>query len=465
MVPYEAIACRCGAKDVVLRESYKPKTHGKLYYARPLSEENNFGCGFMERETSPHTGQFSWSFNDSNLFSRIFIDSNLFSRIFNTSTLLFRSFNTSTLFSENFKKCRVLKLQPLAWKDNGVSKWTIRPDRTGKPDQTGPNVFRSGPRSEVLYQFGLRSGRSGPVRADLTKNPKIMPCRTGPDRTENRPGPDRTISVRSFGPTWSRSDPKLPTLHKPIIKRAPQSSKNTLGSRKHKSFISLPLWLFSCFHQQPRSSSEGPQSTGLYTLILHQLVDVGTMWDGQNHFCYIWSKIAQLANDPKKPPTPDRDWNKTLPAVHGSIQPWISELAKQADSRYSFNELMDTPLDFSNFLINRLKVDTLTPELLAGYDKNSLWGVSHWGHKRQQFYGFAINRESAHDVYSKRRIIVVTELKIVEWHSYKHLDWITRRVEDLQLGVESYQKKLNLTMPDTYRSDLKRKEAYTASNP
>nr|GEW73313.1 hypothetical protein [Tanacetum cinerariifolium]GEX20350.1 hypothetical protein [Tanacetum cinerariifolium] len=137
------------------------------------------------------------------------------------------------------------------------------------------------------------------------------------------------------------------------------------------------------------------------------------------------------------------------------------------------------------------------------------------------------NQESARDVYSKRRIITVTELKIVEWHNYKHLDWITvrrdddklykfkegdfkrlciqdiegmllllvqgkltnmtveerfafnvslrmftrgiviqRRVEDLQLGVESYQKKLNLTMPDTYCSDLKRKEAYTAySNP
>nr|GEV44281.1 hypothetical protein [Tanacetum cinerariifolium] len=35
------------------------------------------------------------------------------------------------------------------------------------------------------------------------------------------------------------------------------------------------------------------------------------------------------------------------------------------------------------------------------------------------------------------------------------------RVEDLQLGVKSYQKKLNLTRPDTYRSDLKRKKAYT----
>nr|GEZ61130.1 hypothetical protein [Tanacetum cinerariifolium] len=100
------------------------------------------------------------------------------------------------------------------------------------------------------------------------------------------------------------------------------------------------------------------------------------------------------------------------------------------------------------------------------YDKHALWWVSHWGRKRQQFYGFAVNRESARDVYSKRRIIAVTELKIVEWHSYKHLDWITRRVEDLQLGVESYQKKLNLTKLDSYRSDLKREEAYTAySNP
>nr|GEX07618.1 retrovirus-related Pol polyprotein from transposon TNT 1-94 [Tanacetum cinerariifolium] len=41
-----------------------------------------------------------------------------------------------------------------------------------------------------------------------------------------------------------------------------------------------------------------------------------------------------------------------------------------------------------------------------------------------------------------------------------------RRVEDLQLGVESYQKKLNLTKPDTYCSDLKCKEAYIGySNP
>ncbi|GJY24873.1 hypothetical protein Tco_0398531 [Tanacetum coccineum] len=74
----------------------------------------------------------------------------------------------------------------------------------------------------------------------------------------------------------------------------------------------------------------------------------------------------QVHTKPSKPPTPDRDWNKTLPANHGPIQPWISILARNEDPRESFNELMDTPLDFSAFVLNWLKVDTLTPELLAG---------------------------------------------------------------------------------------------------
>nr|GEU89389.1 hypothetical protein [Tanacetum cinerariifolium] len=129
----------------------------------------------------------------------------------------------------------------------------------------------------------------------------------------------------------------------------------------------------------------------------------------------------------------------------------------------------------------------------VSYDKHALWGISYWGHKRQQFYGFTVNREYARDFYSKRRIIAVTELQIVEWHNYKNLDWITVRkltnltvderltcnvflrmftrsiviqqcVEDLQLGVESYQKKINLTKPDTYISDHKRKESYIASS-
>nr|GEU44515.1 retrovirus-related Pol polyprotein from transposon TNT 1-94 [Tanacetum cinerariifolium] len=78
------------------------------------------------------------------------------------------------------------------------------------------------------------------------------------------------------------------------------------------------------------------------------------------------------------------------------------------------------------FVMNRLKVDTLTPKLLAGPTYELIKGSCK----------------------SLRSI------------------FIQQRVEDLQLGVESYQKKINLIKPDTYRSDLKQKEAYTAySNP
>ncbi|GKA67587.1 hypothetical protein Tco_0767504, partial [Tanacetum coccineum] len=243
---------------------------------------------------------------------------------------------------------------------------------------------------------------------------------------------------------------------------------------------------------------------------------------------------------PTRLPSPDHAWNKSVPAVHETVQPWLSNLAQQ-DPRESFDELTDSTFDFSAFVLNRLNVQTLTPELLAGptfelmkgtckslteleyfceevykattekldwinpegrqyphdlrqplplvpnsqgrrvipfhhfinndleylrggvssrkystsvtkttaadyghikwiedlvpnsmwsqtivkYDKFALWGISHWGKKRRQFYAFATLRESARDVYSKRRIIAVTKVEIVEWHDYKHLDWIT----------------------------------------
>ncbi|GKF90965.1 hypothetical protein Tco_0274666, partial [Tanacetum coccineum] len=150
------------------------------------------------------------------------------------------------------------------------------------------------------------------------------------------------------------------------------------------------------------------------------------------------------------------------------------------------------------------------------YDKHAYWGTYHWGPKCQRFYGYATNMETSKYVYSKHRIIVVTSLKIMELFGYKHLEDIYKfregdfkrlrrediedmllllvqgmrkltnlnvderfalnvalrmytrriviqeRVEDLQMAVESYQKKINLTKPDTYRTDLKKMTSYTA---
>nr|GFD53040.1 hypothetical protein [Tanacetum cinerariifolium] len=78
------------------------------------------------------------------------------------------------------------------------------------------------------------------------------------------------------------------------------------------------------------------------------------------------SQHPEWFSQPRKPPLPDRAWNAALPAAQGDAQSRISELAKQADERFSFNELLDTPIPFSNFIIHRLNVDTLTPDLLAG---------------------------------------------------------------------------------------------------
>nr|GEY03385.1 hypothetical protein [Tanacetum cinerariifolium] len=142
------------------------------------------------------------------------------------------------------------------------------------------------------------------------------------------------------------------------------------------------------------------------------------------------SQNPEWFSQPRKPPTPNRDWNKTLPAVQGNAQSWISALAKQTDARSSFNELLDTPIDFSNFIMNRLDVDTLTPELLAGPTYELMKGSCN----------------------------SLIELEY-------HLEEVTKRQRISWIGI-TLKKRLNLTKPDTYRSDLKRCEAYTAySNP
>ncbi|GJQ92213.1 hypothetical protein Tco_0003352 [Tanacetum coccineum] len=39
------------------------------------------------------------------------------------------------------------------------------------------------------------------------------------------------------------------------------------------------------------------------------------------------SQLPDWFQKPEKPPTLDRDWNKTLPEAHGPVQPWLSSLA------------------------------------------------------------------------------------------------------------------------------------------
>nr|GEW34618.1 hypothetical protein [Tanacetum cinerariifolium] len=284
---------------------------------------------------------------------------------------------------------------------------------------------------------------------------------------------------------------------------------------------------------------------------------------------------SQLPHDlfkkPKRPPTPDSDWNARKYVDFRALLTWISKISQAKKPHLTFDEPMSNPIDFSKYVMNNLKIENLTQEHLVGlafnllkgirrirveleyhfkecykafmlttsylkggsssmkdttsttknkaakyddiqgiedmvpslwspvkvaYDRYVVWGITHWGPKRQQIYGYASHNVSNHDVYSTKRIIAVTKVNVMKWYDYGYLEEIEvrredqqlyifkegdfpnlhlqdikdirivnlKRVEDLQLGVKSYQKKLNITRPETFRSDISKRTPYTAYN-
>ncbi|GJY83363.1 gag-pol polyprotein, partial [Tanacetum coccineum] len=225
---------------------------------------------------------------------------------------------------------------------------------------------------------------------------------------------------------------------------------------------------------------------------------------------------ADWFKKPERPPTLDSDWNRRQHVDSLPPQNWISQVAHAKEPRTLFNELINTSFDFSVFVLNWLNIKDLTQEILVGL-KPLLLIPYHRGRQviPQDFFinndleylkGGDLSRRYStsgmktkattyeikwikdlvhnlwspvKDVYSRKRIIAVTRLTIMKKYDYDHLEeikvrqddqklWIViqRRVEDLQLGVESYQKKLNLTKPDTFKSTLRNRTTYTAySNP
>ncbi|GJZ26340.1 hypothetical protein Tco_0570593, partial [Tanacetum coccineum] len=53
----------------------------------------------------------------------------------------------------------------------------------------------------------------------------------------------------------------------------------------------------------------------------------------------------------------------------------ISKIAQAEKPPLSFDELMSTPIDFSTYVMNNLKIDNLTQDLLVGPDFNLLKGT------------------------------------------------------------------------------------------
>nr|GEY52511.1 hypothetical protein [Tanacetum cinerariifolium] len=133
---------------------------------------------------------------------------------------------------------------------------------------------------------------------------------------------------------------------------------------------------------------------------------------------------ADWFKKPERPPTPDLDWSKRHQVDFQPTQTWISQAALAEEPPTSFDEFNDTSFDFSAFAATyELKwIEDLVHELwspvVAKYDQHAYLGTSHWGPKRQRLYGYARNLTSSKDVYSRRRIIAVSRLRIMK--RYRH---------------------------------------------
>ncbi|GJW75864.1 hypothetical protein Tco_0135234 [Tanacetum coccineum] len=78
---------------------------------------------------------------------------------------------------------------------------------------------------------------------------------------------------------------------------------------------------------------------------------------------------------PKRPTTHDSDWNVRKSVDFRPPQTWINKIAQAEKPLISFDELMSTPIDFSAYVMNHLKIDNLTQEHLIRQAFNLLKGT------------------------------------------------------------------------------------------
>ncbi|GJZ71914.1 hypothetical protein Tco_0635765 [Tanacetum coccineum] len=254
---------------------------------------------------------------------------------------------------------------------------------------------------------------------------------------------------------------------------------------------------------QPKSSRKYAQAEELVfdaadtEMPLKQGDDVGNTDDQPN---IEETPKVEWFKKPKIPPTLDSDWNTTKTVDFRPPQTWISKIAK-AGKPHIFDELMSTPIDFSAYVLNNLKIENLTQEYLVGPAFNLLkvtcksrvkleYHFEEYQDRQVVPANYFINNDLEYlkgGSLSRKYTTSTTKTKAAKydtiedkedmvpsiWSPVKKklfnlerndlydlkgaLRMFTRRVailkwvEDLQLGVESYQKKLNITKPETFR--------------
>ncbi|GKB01230.1 hypothetical protein Tco_0829274, partial [Tanacetum coccineum] len=80
----------------------------------------------------------------------------------------------------------------------------------------------------------------------------------------------------------------------------------------------------SKYHHKSAQAEETMHTAKNLEELAHQEFETGVTEDQPDEET---SHHPDWFQKPTRPPSPDPDWNKTLPDAHGPVQPWISSLA------------------------------------------------------------------------------------------------------------------------------------------
>ncbi|GKC52091.1 hypothetical protein Tco_1074836, partial [Tanacetum coccineum] len=199
---------------------------------------------------------------------------------------------------------------------------------------------------------------------------------------------------------------------------------------------------------------------------------------------------------PPRLPTLDPEWNKGKEVDDSQEHTWFNDLLSTEKSsielEYNMEECykaLSDQLDWNNLEGDRCPFDLTEKTFSLKFisreevyfvnykDKGCKIRVSGYQRHDHELMKFL-----KHDVYSHQKIMSLKSVKVNKLHGYGYLEEIMvrradrqlykfkegdfksyhqKKIQDVQLGVESYQRKLNITKPHKEFPGISVKELYT----
>nr|GEX11693.1 methyltransferase-like protein 13 [Tanacetum cinerariifolium] len=110
----------------------------------------------------------------------------------------------------------------------------------------------------------------------------------------------------------------------------------------------------------------------------------------------------------------------------GDNLPWFNQMVSALTDPLTFNNLMATPIDFSKYVLNGLKIENLTQDILLGPAFNMLKEYLETSNPK-------VSKFSKQNVYSNKSILGVKIVSVKKLHGYGYLKEIVVKRSDQQL--------------------------------